>query len=198
MNSVPRGVVAARRTAGVLLIVAGLVTVTGLIVLVGWWSSRPPTITTLPTGCCAPTAAVASGPTSTPGTVVPPADPGAQLQAQKDADSAAVAAIPDGAWVAQLSSKRVGLVAAGITYSNATILSDHQDLRGRYPDVALLWSGDFRTFKYPNFWVTIVTTPYSTADEANAWCDAQQLDADHCYAKRISATTSYTPNTKGR
>jgi len=29
-----------------------------------------------------------------------------------------------------------------------------------------------------------------------AWCAQQGLDNDHCYAKRLSATTAYEPNSK--
>ena len=43
----------------------------------------------------------------------------------------------------QLSAKKEGLVVDGQTYDAATILTDHQRLRGQQPDAILVWSGDF-------------------------------------------------------
>ncbi len=90
-------------------------------------------------------------------------------------------------WLPQVSSKRPGLVAEGITWTNADVLRDHLALRQRFPQARLVWSGDWTTFSLPNWWVTIVALPMTTPQQANAWCDAQGLDADHCFAKMISS-----------
>jgi hypothetical protein len=78
------------------------------------------------------------------------------------------------------------LVAEGITWDNADILRNHLTFRQRYDDVRLVWSGDWRTFSGPDFWVTVVGTPSFDAGTANAWCDSHGIDADNCFAKVIS------------
>ena len=91
-------------------------------------------------------------------------------------------------WVPQLSSKWPGLVAEGSTWTNAMILNEHQQLRGRYSNVRLLWSGNWSTFSDSSFWITIAGTGFATADQALAWCTSNGFDRDHCYAKLISTS----------
>lgn len=91
-------------------------------------------------------------------------------------------------WIPQISSKRPGLVAEGITWSPPDILREHLGLRQRYDNVKLVWSGDWTTFRSPDWWVTVVGRPSSTSDSALAWCVSAGLDADHCYAKIVSAS----------
>lgn len=202
MTDIPRAVVTARRTAGLMLLGSGLMTIVALALLIGWWATRPPTVVpiagpagTYPAYSTYPTSSAPS-PTYSPPT---PVDAGAALRQQSENDRPAVAAIPDGYWVPQLSSKRPGRLPDGVTYTEQSILDDHLTLRSSYSGVALLWSGDYLTFDFSNYWVTILATRYSSsADEANAWCDSAGLDRDHCFAKRISSTTRYETNTKHR
>ncbi|OKH83580.1 hypothetical protein EB75_08350 [Mycobacterium sp. ST-F2] len=91
-------------------------------------------------------------------------------------------------WVPQLSSKRPGLVAEGMTWNNAATLREHLKLRLDYPEVRLLWSGDWSTFSAPNFWITIAGVTFGDADGALSWCRSHNLDRDHCYAKLVSTT----------
>jgi serine/threonine-protein kinase len=91
-------------------------------------------------------------------------------------------------WVPQLSSKRLGLVAEGITWNNAAILREHLQLRQQYLDTRLLWSGDWSTFSDGDFWVTIAGVSFPDSASALAWCRNQSLDRDHCYAKLVSTT----------
>ncbi|OBF28908.1 hypothetical protein A5724_26175 [Mycobacterium sp. ACS1612] len=128
--------------------------------------------------------------TLTPTPVTLPASDivGAQLRAVAAGDQPAVVNAVADRWVPQLSSKRVGMVAEGATWTNEMILADHQQLRARYPDVRLLWSGSWSTFSESDFWVTIVGAGFPTADQALAWCTSNGLDRDHCYAKLISTT----------
>jgi hypothetical protein len=114
-------------------------------------------------------------------------DPHAQLQSLADADSAVVEGFV-GSWVPQLSSKRPGLVADGQTWDDAAILAEHQSLRSTHSDARVLWTGDFANYRGRNFWATVVGEPEPTAAAANAWCDGQGLDADHCYAVRLTHT----------
>jgi putative uncharacterized protein (fragment) len=91
-----------------------------------------------------------------------------------------------GKWVPQLSSKKPGLVADGITWDNRTTLEEFLKLRQKYSNAKLLFSDEWPVFDSGgSWWVTIVDTPYSSAEEANAWCDAQGFDAEHCFAKYI-------------
>lgn len=102
-------------------------------------------------------------------------------------------------WVAQLSSKKPGIVDDGITWDNAATLREHLRLRLQYPEVRLLWSGDWSTFSEPDFWVTIAGVTFADAGDALAWCTSHNLDRDHCYAKLVSTThpvddsTAYNP-----
>lgn len=98
-------------------------------------------------------------------------------------------------WVPQISSKQYGLVAEGITWHHAEILREHRELRARYPNVRLLWSGAWSTFSYPDFWITIVGVGYPSKDGAIRWCVDNGLDRDHCYAKLISTTHSIEGST---
>ena len=58
-------------------------------------------------------------------------------------------------------------------------------LREQYPDVKLLWAGDWSTFSDPNFWVTVAGITFDDSSSALAWCSSQSLDRDHCTATRL-------------
>ena len=108
------------------------------------------------------------------------------LRWQVNHDRPSVTRSLSGKWVAQLSSKKPGMTADGMTWDNRTTLQEFLKLRQKYPDAKLLYSEDWPVFDAGGkYWVTIAGTPYSTAAEANAWCDAQGFDAEHCFAKYI-------------
>jgi serine/threonine-protein kinase len=92
-------------------------------------------------------------------------------------------------WVAQLSSKRPGVIDDGVVYNNALTLQEHLQLRTQY-NAKLLWSGDWASFDASNYWVTIAGYTFNDSASPLAWCRAQNFDADHCYAGVISATHS--------
>ena len=100
-------------------------------------------------------------------------------------------------WVPQLSSKRLGLVANGITYGYTEILNDHVALRATY-GARLVWSGDWSTFGRGDFYVTVAPVSFNTPAEANAWCDRQTIDSANCFAKRLSATAGTVGSTVSR
>jgi serine/threonine-protein kinase len=131
--------------------------------------------------------------TTTPTTAAPPtttgsADAGAELRTVAEADLPVLRATLEGRWVAQLGSKRTGMTVGGTYYDDAAILADHLSMRASYPDVRLVWSGDWATFSAADFWVTLVAIPHATPEEANGWCDSHHIAAGECYAKRVSAT----------
>ena len=108
------------------------------------------------------------------------------LKWQVDHDRPSVTKDLTGKWVAQLSSKKPGMTADGMTWDNRTTLQEFLKLRQKYPSAKLLYSEDWPVFDAGGqYWVTIAGTPYSTAAEANAWCEAQGFDAEHCFAKYI-------------
>jgi hypothetical protein len=125
-------------------------------------------------------------------------DAGSQLQQLAAADLPVLRSSVEGMWVAQLSSKRLHMEVDGVYYDDEAILADHMALRSAYQDVRLAWSGDWVTFSAPDFWVTFVAVPYSTPEAANAWCDAQGLPSDACYAKRVSVDGGGDGNTVPR
>lgn len=113
---------------------------------------------------------------------------GNQLRAIAASDRPMVLASLADRWVPQVSSKWLGLVAEGRTWTNAAILAEHQRLRQTYPGVRLLWSGDWSTFSGSDYWVTVVGSAFPTPEGALAWCRSGGFDRDHCFAKLISTT----------
>jgi hypothetical protein len=91
-------------------------------------------------------------------------------------------------WVPQLSSKRPGVADDGVVWDNARTLQEHRQLRQQYPEVRLLWSGDWSTFSAPDFWVTVVGITFPESAGALTWCRNRGLDSDHCAAKIVSTT----------
>ena len=112
-------------------------------------------------------------------------DPHTMLD-QEVADDRATVESLDGSWVPQLSAKKPGLHANGMTYDYASIWQDFQEIKSRYPDAVLLWSGDYASFKSADFWITVEPDPSTAGADANAWCDAQGIGPDDCFAKLVS------------
>ncbi|MEW5808605.1 MAG: PQQ-binding-like beta-propeller repeat protein [Actinomycetota bacterium] len=127
----------------------------------------------------------------------------AALRAQVDADRPFVQAQLADRWVAQLSSKRPGLVAPDVdgrmvTWSPCEILQQHLRMRGQYPEVRLVWSDEWRTFDLAGWWVTFAGLTFPDADAANGWCDARAIPVDECFAKIVSSTRDSSGSTKYR
>ena len=126
-----------------------------------------------------------------------PADEGSarQLLENQVADDRPHVEAVVGSWVPQLSSKQPGLVANGTTYDYRAIWADFTTLQARYPGALLLWSGDYNSFKLPDYWVTIAPEAFGTGEAANGWCDSAGIGKDNCFAKRITLTGGYEGNT---
>lgn len=127
----------------------------------------------------------------------------AALRTQVDADRPFVQSQLVDRWVAQLSSKRPGLVAPDVdgrmvTWTPCEILQQHLRMRGQYPEVRLVWSDEWRTFDLAGWWVTVAGVTFPDADAANGWCDARAIPVDECYAKVISNTNGSGRTTKYR
>jgi hypothetical protein len=119
-----------------------------------------------------------------------------RLQNIADGDRSYVSLYLADRWIPQISSKRVGIVAKGITWDNQAILDEHLRLRNIYPDVRLLWSGDWSTYDGRNFWVTVVGLHSDDPYEVLGWCTQQGFDRDNCIAKIVSTTHPIDGSTK--
>lgn len=125
------------------------------------------------------------------------------LRAQANADLPYVRGDLADRWVAQISSKRIGLDAADINgaqvrWTAEEILRQHLQLRLMYPEVRLLWSDEWRTFDLRGWWITVAGLTFADADAANGWCDSKNIALDQCFAKIVSNSRDSSGTTKYR
>ena len=101
-------------------------------------------------------------------------------------------------WTPQLSSKQVGLVADGQTWTNRSILAEYLRIRQDNPNAVIIDTSQWPVYDVNGWWVTLQGERFNEADQANAWCDAQGYDSEHCLAKRIESSGSSQGTTKTR
>ena len=101
-------------------------------------------------------------------------------------------------WTPQLSSKQVGLVADGQTWTNRSILAEYLRIRQDNPNAVIIDTSQWPVYDVNGWWVTLQGERFGEADQANAWCDAQGYDSDHCLAKRIESNGTSQGTTKLR
>jgi serine/threonine-protein kinase len=118
----------------------------------------------------------------------------AELDRQVAVDRPAAEALV-GNWIPQLSAKRPGLVVNSTTFDLMGVLRDFRALQARYPEVLLLYSSDYSSFRFDDFWITVMPLPQPDGETANAWCDSQGIGLEDCYAKLISHTQGYEEST---
>lgn len=155
-------------------------------------TARNPTSTTLQTAITtAPTTAVPTTTTEPPPTTIPP-DPevaaAERLAELIAADTASMVNVEE-QWVPQLSAKTLGTEWQGVTYDFQAILAEHEALRQRYG--AILVDGatySFRVSGQPmaGWFITLVPRAYPGSEGALAWCTAEQINSDDCFAKLIT------------
>ena len=195
----PRPLSPARSTGRVAAIAAGAVVLVVAVAAAACLVSRPddpnsadPPVKSTMTKVTATRPGDPSITTTTTTTTSAPQDPEraalAQLQDLAAGDRVDVANSLADRWIPQISSKRVGLVAEGQTWTDQSILAEHERLRSMYPDVKLLWSGDWSTFDAGDFWVTVVGLPSADPNSALTWCTQNGFDRDSCIAKLVSTT----------
>jgi hypothetical protein len=143
------------------------------------------------------TAASSPSTTSAPTTSTTPVDPSVALAAQADADHERAEAVL-GYWIPQLSSKQAGMVINGLQYDDARILQDFRETVSLHSDAILVRSGDYTSFRRAGYWVVLVAQPQTSAAAANAWCNAQRIGRDDCFAKRLSHSEGPSGNTVPR
>ncbi|MFC6012912.1 hypothetical protein [Nocardia lasii] len=197
---------------GILVVVAALVVgviAAGIIIVQHERNSRsaaPLTAATIAaTGPELPgTAYVPPAPTAPPAAPVDPQVAALNsLRGQADADQPYVSANLAERWVPQLSAKQNGLVAADVdgrmvNWTNSEILAQNQRLRQQYPGARLVSSDDWSTFDLQGWWITLAGATFTDPDSANAWCDAQAIPADECFAKLVSNSRGSAGSTKYR
>lgn len=122
----------------------------------------------------------------------PPGDPAAAallaLQRQAAIDRPDVDARLAERWQPQISSKQAGLVVAGRTFDQQAVLADHLGLRLRYPDARLVYSGDWRSYRGTDFWVTLSGATFPDSGAALGWCGQQGFGPDDCVGVLLSHT----------
>ncbi|GAA4283604.1 hypothetical protein GCM10022261_11350 [Brevibacterium daeguense] len=187
-----------RRTVGVVLgSLAAVAVVAGAVVLGGqaFGPDQGIRATELPASKTAE-APVESEPAQDSSTAAGTVDPGAVLQARAEQDTAKAMEDLEGAWVVQLSAKQEGLKTEGRTWTEADILAEFEQNSSEHPDALLLWSGDWSTFQFDDYWVTVLDQAYDTPDDALAQCREMGIDRDHCFAKKLSTTDGPEESTK--
>lgn len=193
---VPMPIVVARRVAGSVFILGLVVVLIGIALLANWWVTRPVLIGAPPAGTygsggsgspsfSAPTAAASVTPTASR----PPPKTAAQRERDALAELQRVAAADlsetyvSGQWVAQLSSKYVGVVdqrqktkSGSNTFRAVDILDEYRAVRkrfsGRY-EVRLLRGEDFYPYKTKNgktFWYVFVLGDFGAETDVDDFC----------------------------
>jgi hypothetical protein len=146
-----------------------------------------------------PSVVESAGAGSTPAAPAPPTvrrlqGPADALERIRGEDAATVEGLA-GSWVAQLAARP----AAGTPDPDAAaaaILAGHDAMRERYPGAVLLRSVDWNY--HGDFWVTVTSSRFATADEANAWCDTNRIAPHECFAKRLSHSDDVEDSEKYR
>ncbi len=112
----------------------------------------------------------------------------AALRTQARRDRPDVLFSMEGRWVPQLSSKRLKTYdeVDDLKYNEyREIWGQHVDLRLRFPQARLLWSGDWASFDDDDYWVTVAGATFEGAQGAVRWCDKNGFPGSQCYAKEI-------------
>ena len=184
--------VAARKRLLTLTAIGGLSVVVVLLGLLVVFADSRSAVSASPVAAERPAGATRAGTPSGSGT-----SPDRALEEQRDADRPALSGAV-GSWLPQVSSKRPGVTVDGVTWSVERIWEDFRTTQQQHADARLVWSDDWTSFRRGGYWVTVIDRRYSSASQANAWCDAQGFPADQCYAKRLMRSGGFEGNTVPR
>lgn len=108
------------------------------------------------------------------------------LKRQAAADDPSISEL-EGSWIPQLSSKTDGThdPLDNKTYTYADIYSQYLALRLKYPNVRVLSSSEWKSYKLPGYWVVVAGIPFTTPEEPNTWCDDRGIPPTQCFAKQL-------------
>ena len=167
-----------------------------------WWLLRgnqtptpaatqtPPTIPTVTVTQTAPPdtpAVYVTSATSTTTTIDPEEQALAALNAQVANDAPMVANQLQNQWTTLLSTKQLGVPWDGKNWTYQDIWNEYTQLAQQYPNALMTQGGAYSSFKLDNSWyITTSGIVFSTPDNANAWCVANGLPDDYCFAFRIT------------
>ncbi|HEX8519177.1 MAG TPA: hypothetical protein VF667_06255 [Pseudonocardia sp.] len=127
-----------------------------------------------------PTVAAATRTNPAPAPTTRPSDPTAALESLRAQDAPAVERLAE-SWVAQLATLPA---AAAPDRADAAVLAGHDRLRAQHPGAVLLRSPGWNFGG--DYWVTVMATPFPSAEAANAWCDTNRFAGQDCFAKKLS------------
>jgi hypothetical protein len=189
---VPTPIVVARRVAGSIFILSLVVVLIGIAFLARWYVTRPVAIAA-PFGTGSGVGGTTStGPASSPSPTSNPPEPtkaererAALAELERLAAADLDATYFQGQWVAQLSSKYIGVkdklqeTATGShTFKAVDILHEHRGLRKRFSkrhEVRLLRGQDFYPYKTKDgdtFWYTFVLSDFGSEKQVKSFCAA--------------------------
>lgn len=89
----------------------------------------------------------------------------------------------------QLSSKQKGMVADGKTWSYRDIYEQYLQMRTRFSNTLLVWSGDWPTYtknNTDNYYVLLSGEGFSSPDGAQSWCTSNGFSSDDCIPVNLS------------
>jgi hypothetical protein len=133
--------------------------------------------------------------TNVPAVTMMPAPSAAELLDESvTADRPQVEALVD-SWVPQLMAARPGSTVDGVLDDTDEILRRVAELRTRFPAVLLLRSNDYTSFRLPDHYIAVMPLTSASAADAIAWCAAQDLGPDDCFAKRLSHSSTPSDST---
>jgi len=124
-------------------------------------------------------------------TVAPPADPEAvaqqELANQAAADLPYVQSTIQDQWTNMLAAKKLGTLPDGSTWTYEQIWDYYQTIKQQYPTAVLIQSTDYTSTKLGPGWYNIASgIPFSSGDDAVAWCVAHDLKKANCYGFRFT------------
>jgi hypothetical protein len=179
---VPTPIVVARRVAGSIFILSLVVVLIGIAFLARWYIARPVAIAA-PSGTSARPGGGGTTSTGPPKPTKAAREREAKAELERLAAADLNATYFQGQWVAQLSSKYIGVkdkfqkTAAGShTFKAVDILDEHRDLRKRFSkrhQVRLLRGEDFYPYKTKDgktFWYTFVLGDFGSENQVKRFC----------------------------
>ena len=130
------------------------------------------------------TGAGAGAPVADPGAVLSDDEGGTSLD-RLVSESSAVLEQVEGRWVPQLAAMRIGDGSGPGELTEAEIRDRIDGYRSRFPDVVVLWSGQWSVYAEPYWYVVIVPRPASDPGSVLRWCGENGFGQGDCLAKLL-------------